>query len=377
MKKVVIFLLIISYLFACTISFSTENISLNAKSAIVFDRKYKKVLYSKNIHDKLPNASTTKMLTAIVAYENADMDEIVTVSKKAANTGGSRLGLRTGDEVSMGDLIHGLLICSGNDAAVAIAEYIGETEENFCKIMNEKAKEIGAMNTNFVTPHGLDKEEHYSTAYDLAIIADYALDIPYIANIVSKKNSNIKINGNVRNLTTTNEMLSSYSGADGVKTGYTGNAGRCLVTSATRDDWQLICVVLGCDTKKFRTTDSIKLLDYSFDSYDFFDITSILKGEYNISVEKSKNSDYIIKFDEEYILPMTENEISNLRVEYNLKNNFVAPVEVGEKIGDISIFCEDLLLKRFTIINNSQIVRKSPIDYIKMIANSICKYLKI
>lgn len=377
MKKTVILLLIVSQLFIFTVSLATEDIQLNAKSAIVFDRTYKKVLYSKNINEKLPNASTTKMLTAIVAYENAKMDEMVVVSKKAANTGGSRLGLRTGDEILLGDLMKGLLICSGNDAAVAIAEYVGETEEMFCQMMNEKAKEIGAMNTNFVTPHGLDRDNHYSTAYDLALIADYALEIPYIANIVSKKNETVKINGNYKNLNTTNEMLASYNGANGVKTGYTGNAGRCLVTSATRNDWQLICVVLGCDTKRFRTNDSIKLLDYCFENYEFYNITSIVKSNYQIFVEKSENEVYTVNFNEEYILPMKKEEIDKLTVKYDINNHFMAPLESGEKLGNISIYCENSLIKTFEILNQTTIERKTMLDYIKSLTSNICKYLKM
>lgn len=357
--------------------FAAEEIKINARSAIVYDRKYKKILYEKNINEKVPNASTTKMLTAIVAYENADMDEVVIVTKKAANTGGSRLGLRTNDKVTLGDLMKGLLLCSGNDAAVAIAEHVGGSEEMFCEMMNEKAKEIGALNTNFVTPHGLDRENHYSTAYDLALIADYALDIPYIANIVAKRTETIKINGVSKNLNTTNEMLSMYDGANGVKTGYTSKAGRCLVTSATNENWQLISVVLGCDTKNFRTSDSIKILDYSFDSYEFFDIASVVKEKYSILVEKSKNLDYNMFFDEEYILPMNQDEIAGLQVKYDLKTNFIAPVKMNEKIGDISIYCGDLLLKKFEIINRTEILRKTPLDYIKMISKNICKYLKM
>ncbi len=377
MKKTVIFLLVVIEVCICSVAEAVEEINLNAKSAIVFDRTYKKVLYSKNIHEKLPNASTTKVLTAIVAYENADMNDMVTVSKKAASTTGSRVGLRTGDKVLLGDLMKGLLICSGNDAAVAIAEHVAGTEEEFCEMLNEKAKEIGANDTNFVTPHGLDREEHYSTAYDLALISDYALSIPYIANIVSKRNESIKINGNYKNLNTTNEMLSTYNGANGVKTGYTGNAGRCLITSATRDNWQLICVVLGCDTKNFRTNDSIKLLNYCFENYEFYDIASLVEKNYKIYVEKSQNGIYTVNFNEEYVMPMLKEEIEGLRVEYSVTNNFIAPLKSGVKIGDISIYCKDELLKTFKLMNKKTIDRKTMADYIKLLTNDICKYLKM
>ena len=377
MKRIFIIFLVVFQLFVGNVIFATEEVKINARSAIVYDRKYKKVLYEKNMNEKVPNASTTKMLTAIVAYENADMDEVVTVSKKAANTGGSRVGLRTNDKVTLGDLMHGLLICSGNDAAVAIAEYVGGTEEEFCEMMNEKAKEIGALSTNFVTPHGLDRENHYSTAYDLALIADYAMNIEYIKNIVCKKTENIKINDYIKTLNTTNEMLSVYDGADGIKTGYTSKAGRCLITSATRDDWQLICVVLGCDTKNFRKSDSIKLLNYAFEAYDFFDIASILDKKHTIFVEKSRDTNYVIEFNQKYVLPMTVDEVEKLRVVYDIEKNFTAPFNKGEKIGKISVFCGEELLKTFELINNSNVLRKTTLDYIKIITNNMCKYLKM
>ncbi|MBR4110730.1 MAG: D-alanyl-D-alanine carboxypeptidase [Clostridia bacterium] len=377
MKKFFIIFLIVFELLARNITFATEEVKINARNAIVYDRKYKKVLYEKNINERVPNASTTKMLTAIVAYENADMNETVTISKKAANTGGSRVGLRTGDKVVLGDLMHGLLICSGNDAAVAIAEHVSGSEEEFCEKMNDKAKEIGAINTNFMTPHGLDRDNHYSTAYDLALIADYAMNIEYIKNIVCKKMANIKINDYTKTLTTTNEMLSVYDGTDGIKTGYTSKAGRCLITSATRDDWQLICVVLGCDTKNLRTSDSVKLLNYAFDSYKFFDVASIVEKKHTIFVEKSKNLNYVVDFGEEYILPMTNEEIEKLNVMYELEKNFSAPFYKGEKIGNIRIFCGEKLLKTFELINNSNVLRKTPEDYIKNLLNDMSKYLKL
>lgn len=273
--------------------------------------------------------------------------------------------------------MHGLLMCSGNDAAVAISEHVGGSEENFCDMMNKKAKEIGAFDTNFVTPHGLDNDEHYSTAYDLALIADFAMEVEYIRNVVCKKVANIKINNYTKTINTTNEMLSTYEGADGIKTGYTSKAGRCLVTSATKNDWQVICVVLGCDTKKFRTTDSIKLLNYAFDSYEFYNIASIIKEKHNISVEKSKKIDYVIDLNEEYVLPMRKDEIEDLRVEYNLKNSFAAPFYAGEKIGKINIYCKDEMIKTFEIRSNFDILRKTPLDYIKILTKNMPEYLKM
>ena len=162
--------------------------SVLAKAALVYDRKYKKILYEKNINQKMPNASTTKILTAIVAYENGNMNDVVVVSERAASIGGSTINLRKGNKVLLGDLIKGLLICSGNDAAIAIAEHISGSVEDFCELMNKRARELGATNTNFTTPHGLDNDNHYTTASDLLIFADYLLNIDYLANVVNTKN---------------------------------------------------------------------------------------------------------------------------------------------------------------------------------------------
>lgn len=161
--------------------------SINARSAIVMDFETGAVLYQKNAFRKRPMASTTKIMTAIIALENCDLNEDVVISQKAANMGGSSMGIRAGSVVKMNDLLHGMLICSGNDAAVAIAEHIGGSIEGFSELMNKKALEIGAFSTSFSNPHGLDEDDHYTTAYDLAKITRYALKIPEFNDIVKKK----------------------------------------------------------------------------------------------------------------------------------------------------------------------------------------------
>ncbi len=190
---------------------TASNISnepvINSKSAIVVDRKSKRVLYTKNANEKRAMASTTKIMTCLIALENGKLDEKIIVSKNSAKVGGSRLGLSAGDKITMIDLLYGLMLCSGNDAAAQIAETIGGNYEGFADLMNNKAKEIGLKNTHFVTPHGLDNDEHYTTAYELAILTDYALENKKFAEIVSKKTKTILINGNQKDLHNTNELL--------------------------------------------------------------------------------------------------------------------------------------------------------------------------
>ena len=258
-----------------TVSKNIENLKLNSRIGLIFDRNSKRILYEKNGLKQVPMASTTKIMTAIVVLENSELNDVVTISKKAAGTGGSRLGLRTNDKITVHDLLYGLMLKSGNDAAVALAEHVGGGIEEFADMMNKKAKELGLINSHFITPHGLDKEKHYTTAYELACMADYALKIPKFKEIVSSKNYNITINARSNLIGNTNELLGNLNGVYGVKTGFTNEAGRCLVTACKREDLDIITVVLGADTKKYRTSDSIKLIEYAYKNYEVIDLSLI------------------------------------------------------------------------------------------------------
>ena len=338
------------------------DLSLNATNAILYDKTYQTVLYEKRAYEKVPNASTTKILTAIVAYENANVSDMVTISSKAASTGGSVIGLRTGNQVSLDGLIKGLLIHSGNDAAVAIAEYIGKDVDNFCLMLNEKARELGLHQTNFVTPHGLDSENHYSTAYDLAKMAEYLLNIEYLANIVNQKSANIQVDYQTRIVTTTNEMLSLYEGANGVKTGFTGKAGRCLITSCTRNGRTLIAVVLGCDTKSKRTEDSVKLLNYGFLEYELVDIFSIW-------VRKGVKNYYRIHVDASIIMPIHQSQKDKIGYEYCISRKFQAPISKGSQLGRIKVFVSGKKRKEIEVIFAKEIPQKSLSDYFLLFFN--------
>ena len=237
-----------------------SSLNLNTRACIILDRTSQKILYGKNENTKVKMASTTKIMTATVILENCKLTDVIEVSKKAAGTGGSRLGLKAGDKISIHDLLYGLMLCSGNDAAVALAESCAGSIEDFSNLMNSKAKELNLLHTNFESPHGLDSDEHYTTAYELSLLSNYALKNPIFAKIVGTKNYTITINGYPKSLSNTNELLGNLNGVYGIKTGFTNGANRCLVTACKRNNLDIICVVLGCDTKKFRTQDSIKLI---------------------------------------------------------------------------------------------------------------------
>lgn len=235
------------FVFNLPISFSSVNSNIpniNARSCIILDRISKKILFGKNEFNKVKMASTTKIMTATIIIENCDLSQTVIVSKKAASTGGSRLGLKANDKITIRDLLYGLLLCSGNDAAVALAETAGGDISSFSQMMNSKAKELGLKNTNFESPHGLDSDEHYTTAYELAILSDYALKNKTFSQIVGTKNYTVTINGYPKTLSNTNELLGNLNGVYGIKTGFTNGANRCLVTSCKRNKMDIICVVL-------------------------------------------------------------------------------------------------------------------------------------
>ena len=262
---------------------NSNELSILSRYAVVYDRSSGKVLWGKDENQKVPMASTTKIMTAIVMMENIGIDRLneeVTVSKEAATTIGSRLGLGTGDKITYNDLLYGLMLCSGNDAAVQIAISTAGSVSQFADLMNQKAESLGLTSTHFVTPHGLDRDAHYTTALELAKITDYALKNPKIAQVVSTREYTVTINGNKKIISNTNELLGYLSGVNGVKTGYTSKAGRCLVTSTSRDGFDIITVVLGADTRKIRTQDSIKLIEYTYKNYKLFDLEEAVENEY-------------------------------------------------------------------------------------------------
>lgn len=186
---------------------STLEPNISSKNAIIFDRNSKIILYEKNPFQEVAIASTTKIMTCILALENANLSDTITISKKAAAVAGSTLGLKENMKLTLNDLLYGLMLRSGNDCAIAIAEHISGSTENFSFLMNKKAKELGLKNTNFVTPHGLDNEEHYSSAYDLALLTDYALNNTTFKKMVSTKRITINFNGYQKELINTNELL--------------------------------------------------------------------------------------------------------------------------------------------------------------------------
>lgn len=388
-KKLVLFLFVVFFInyFYFNNNFVLGNdLSINARSYVVLDRKSKKVLIGKNEYTKAKMASTTKIMTATIILENCNLDDIVTISKKSANTGGSRLGLKTNDKISVLNLLYGLLLCSGNDAAVALAEYCSGSIPEFCNLMNQKAIELGLTNSHFETPHGLDSDGHYTTAYELALITDYALKNSTFVKIVNTKNHTIQINNYPKNLSNTNELLGVLDGVYGVKTGFTNGANRCLVTACKRNDMDLICIVLGCDTKKFRGQDSTKLINYCFDNFEYVNIRNLLTHKLNDWKNDNKNYFNIIKgvstkLDIKFsdpssdVIPIKKDEINNINVRFSINKSLAAPITVDNIIGNYEIFSSTNTIYSGDIISNNAIDKKNIkyylFDFLKNYSNTL------
>ena len=387
-KNLFFLLFILIFLFSFDISFASEgnSLNLNARSCVVLDRNSKKIISGKNEYNKVKMASTTKIMTATVIIENCDLSQTVTVSKKAAGTGGSRLGLKTGDKITIRDLLYGLLLCSGNDAAISLAETAAGSVQNFSNMMNNKAKELGLNNSHFESPHGLDSDNHYTTAYELALLADYALQNSTFRNIVGTKNYTITINGYPKNITNTNELLGSLDGVYGVKTGFTNGANRCLVTSCKRGEMDIICVVLGCDTKNFRTQDSIKLINYTFENFEYLDIKNLIDRKFEnyknnntnpFEINKGVSNDLEIRCfsTEPSIIPIKKDEKNSIKVDFELKKSLEAPINTNLKVGSFRVYSDNRTILEGDILTTNSIDKKKPSYYFSSIFKNFSSIL--
>ena len=365
----------------------TKEPNLNSRSAIVLDRNSKTILYGKKENEKRKMASTTKIMTSIVIIENCNLSDIVEVSKKSAGTGGSRLGLKVGDKITVHDLLYGLMLCSGNDAAVALAEHAGGSIEGFSSLMNNKAKELNLSNTNFVTPHGLDNDNHYTTAYELAILTDYALKNKTFSSIVGTKNYTITINGSPKNISNTNELLGNLNGVYGVKTGFTNGANRCLVTACKRNGIDIICIVLGADTKKFRTQDSIKLIEYTYNNYETVNIKNIINSEFekwkfnnlssfNIIKGTSNNIDVKLSDLKNEIIPVKKQNIKDINININCNYTYMAPLHANDILGNLIVNIDDKEVIKLDILNTLDIERKNIFNYLSNFSTNYIFYLE-
>ncbi|MHB1315231.1 MAG: D-alanyl-D-alanine carboxypeptidase family protein [Christensenellales bacterium] len=337
-NKILIFILVLFVI----ISYTDSNVlaaDTDAIGACVMDASTNRVLFSKNADKKLPMASTTKIMTAILAIEHGSLTDVVTVSANASGVEGSSIYLEEGEQLLLEDLLYGLMLASGNDAAVAIAEHIGGNVDAFIEMMNAKAKELGAINTNFVTPNGLHDENHYTTAYDLALISSYAIKNDTFKQIVSTQYYTIPWENHQwdRVVKNKNKILWQYEGGIGIKTGYTKKAGKCLVSAAEHNGMEIVCVVLNCPDF-FR--DSMELMDEAYENYDR--IPLYLTDSYigTISVDDGIEKSFDVYVEDDITLTLTRQESERIQCVVDLPKSIKAPVFADTLAGTIEIWLD-------------------------------------
>lgn len=345
MKKLIIFLaLLLAINVFIPKGFAIANFQTSAKAMELIEKTTGRVIYSKNSDEKLPMASTTKIVTALTVLENCDnLDEIVNVDDRAIGVPGTSIYLIKGEKLTIRELLYGMMLVSGNDAATALAYHISDSIEAFCALMLETAKRAGATNSSFSNPHGLDEEGHYTTAHDLALITAKALSNQTFAEIVSTKEC--KISGNekapVRYLKNKNKLLNSFEGATGVKTGFTDDAGRCFVGSAERDETEFVCVILNCGPM---FEECATLLEEAFKEYKLIEIVPPYNYIRRVGVIDGKEESLKVYSRKGFSYPLTEEEQNRLIYEYDIPENIEAPIEKDSIVGKFNIYLGNKLL---------------------------------
>ncbi len=347
MKKIILKTLI----FMLLLSPKAHALSLSAESACMIIADTNQVIFEKNAYEKMPMASTTKIMTAILALENSSPDDLVTVSRNAAGVEGSSIYLEKDDKIRMEDLLYGLMLNSGNDAAVAVSEYISGNPLVFAEGMTALSQKIGAKNTSFKNPNGLDEEGHFTTAYDLSIISSYALENPDFKRIVSTKEKSAKINnGDIMYFSNHNKLLSMYEGAIGIKTGFTKKSGRCLVSAAERNGITLIAVTLNAPDD---WNDHMAMFDYGFSNCQ---LTPIISKDTSIkTLYTEDNQEISCLLEEDITIPTFKNTLPQSEVVTHLPKSISKTILKGEKIGEADILVNGNILKTVDIISDRDV----------------------
>ncbi|MDZ5722100.1 D-alanyl-D-alanine carboxypeptidase family protein, partial [Bacillus sp. SXabc123] len=320
----------------------TSELAHEAKSAVLIERDTGKVLYNKNSNERLAPASMTKIMTMLLIMEALDegkikMSDKVRTSEHAASMGGSQIFLEPGEEMTVEEMLKGIAIASGNDASVAMAEFISGSEEEFVRKMNKKAKELGLKNTSFKNPTGLTEEGHYSSAYDMAIMAKELLKYESITKFTGTYEDYLRENTDKKFwLVNTNRLIKFYPGVDGVKTGYTGEAKYCLTASAKKGNMRAIAVVFGASTPKDRNAQVTKMLDFAFSQYETHPLYKRNETVAKVKVKKGKQKFVELTTSEPIsILTKKGEDMKNVKKEIKMNDNVSAPIQKGQELGTL------------------------------------------
>ncbi len=363
MKKIILLIMLL-------IPFNVFALETSAKSSILIEQSTGTIISEEESHTRLPMASMTKMMTLLIIMENIEsgkikLDDMVPISENAASMGGSQVYLSANTTMKLDTLLKSICIASANDATYAIAEYIAGTSDAFVKLMNEKAKELGLKDTNFENVHGLDSDNHFSSAYDMAFIAKELLNHPKILEYSSIYEDYITHpNGTNTWIVNTNKLLNYYEGLDGLKTGYTTKSGYCITATAKRNNMRLISVVMGEENNKIRNQDTIALLNYGFSN---FKIETILKsdadlGKINIKSGKSEYAKLKLMNDAVDLVNILEQNKYNYKI---IKDKVSAPLKVGDKVGSLIIYANDIKIKEYDLTIDKDIKKAGYFDYLK------------
>lgn len=357
-------------LFILLIPFNVFAVSTSAKSSILIEMSTGTIISEENSHDKLPMASMTKMMTLLIIMENIEngnisLDDMVLISESASSMGGSQAYLTANTSMKLDTLIKSICIASANDATYAVAEHIAGNVDEFVKKMNEKAQELGLKDTNFENVHGLDSDNHYSSAYDMAFIARELLKHEKILEYSSIYEDYITHpNGTNTWIVNTNKLINYYDGLDGLKTGYTTKSGYCITATAKRNNMRLISVVMGEENNKIRNQDTISLLNYGFSN---FKIETIVKkdeylGQIKIKSGKEEYANLKLKEDAVDLVNILEENKYNYKIE---KDKVSAPINIGNSVGKLIIYENDLKIKEYDLTIDKNIKKANIFDYIK------------
>ncbi|WP_041607609.1 D-alanyl-D-alanine carboxypeptidase family protein [Halobacteroides halobius] len=358
LKKVVILILIVVL---SSLPAYAQGVKINAKSAVLMDAQTGQVLFSKNKNLELPPASITKIMTILLTMEAVDanrvsLDDKVTVSSLAESMGGSQIWLAAGEKLTLKELLKAVIIPSANDACVALAEYIGGTERNFVRMMNQKAKELGLKHTNFINSTGLpvDHGKHYSSAYDIALMArELITKHKKVLKWTSKRVDYIK-NGTIP-LYTTNDLIGYYPDANGLKTGWTEEAGYCLAGTATRGETTLIAVVMGTKSDKARVAETAKLLDYGFNAFHTVRLINAGVEVNQVKVKKGKKLKVPVETAREFSALIKLGTKDQVKRKFKINEKLIAPVKKGAVVGKVLFLQQGKKLGEVKLITTKEV----------------------
>lgn len=363
MKKVICFFICVCFMMQSVVVFAEGNtdLGLNAKSAILMEESTGNILYESNPDERLPIASVTKVMTMLLIMEAVDsgkisLDDMVTVSENAMSYGGSTMFLETGEQLTVNDMLKGIAVASANDGCVAMAEHLAGSESAFVDMMNEKAKKLGMENTHFMNTNGLDEDDHYSSARDVAIMSRELMKHETIFNYTSIWMDTLR--GGKFQLANTNKLIRFYDGANGLKTGSTSKALCCLSAAAKRNDMQLIAVVLGAPTSAERFASAKSLLDYGFANYAVN--TQITAGDevQKIAVEKGVDKEVGVVAGDSCSTLVKKGQEDNITKEIKIDETITAPIEAGQKIGTMTISRDSEVIADIDLNASSAVEKK-------------------